>query len=89
MSTPDIPGGVTNTPNIVIKNPNARLALAISLFVLSLLAAVAALFFLWFPELTYGSDVPTRAIGFTNALVSLLSSVFGLTVLVPNIPRKL
>lgn len=88
MSSEFPDGGTGNTPNVVIKNASVRLKLSISLFVLSLLAAVAALFFLWFPELTYGSDIPTRAIGFTNALVSLLSSVFGLTVLVPNIPRR-
>lgn len=80
---------IENTPNVVIKNPNTRTVISIVLFALSLLAAIAALFFLWFPEATLGSDIPTRAIGFVNALVSLLASVFGLTVLVPNIPRKL
>lgn len=79
----------TNTPNIVVKNPDIRMGLSIFLFGLSVLAAVAALFFLWFPEATYGSDIPTRAIGFTNALVSLLSGIFGLSVLVPNIPRRI
>lgn len=76
------------TPNIVVKNPNVRKTISIILFVLSLFAAIAALFFLWFPEAALGSDIPTRAIGFVNALVSMLSSVFGLAVLVPNIPRK-
>lgn len=78
-----------STPNVVIHDPNIRLTLSVALFGISLLAAVAALFFLWFPEVAAGTDIPTRAIGFTNALVSLLSSVFGLSVLVPNIPRKL
>ena len=80
---------IDNTPNVVIKNPTTRLAVSITLFAISLLAAVAALFLLWFPEATQGSDIPTRAIGFANALVSLLASVFGLSVLVPNIPKKL
>lgn len=78
---------VDNTPNVVIKNPNVRLVASIVLFVISLLAAIAALFFMWFPEVAT-TDIPMRAIGFANALVSLLSSVFGLSVLVPNIPRK-
>ena len=78
-----------NTPNVVIKNPDVRLSLSVILFGISLLAAVAALFFMWFPEVANGTDIPTRAIGFANALVSLLSSAFGLSVLVPNIPRKL
>lgn len=78
---------VDNTPNVVIKDPRVRLVMGVALFIISLLAAVAALFFVWFPEVAT-TDVPMRAIGFANALVSLLSSVFGLSVLVPNIPRR-
>ena len=82
------PIGVDNTPNVVVKNPKIRLYLSVLLFGLSLLSALAALLFMWFPEFANGTDLPTRWIGFTNAVISLLSGVFGVAVTVPNIPRR-
>lgn len=77
-----------STPNVVIKNPDIRLWLGGSLFAISLLAAIAALFFSFFPELVAETDIPMRAVAFVNALVSLLSSAFGLVVSTPNVPRN-
>ena len=78
--------GSNDTPNVVIENPNVRFWAAAVAFGLSLLAAIAALVFSFFPELAYDTDIPMRAIGLTNAVVSLLTSAFGITVLMPNIP---
>lgn len=82
------PIGVDNTPNVVVENPKVRLYLSVILFGLSLLSALAALLFMWFPEFAGGTDIATRWIGFTNAVISLLSGVFGVAVTVPNIPRR-
>lgn len=78
-------GEIPNTPNVVIKNPDVRLWVGGVLYALSLLAAIAALFFSFFPEL--GSDVSMRSVSFMNALVALLAGAFGLIVTTPNVPR--
>lgn len=75
------------TPNVVIANPVIRRRVGITLYVISLLAGLAALLFAFFPELAAGTDIPTRAIAFTNGAVSLLSGGFGLIVTVPNVPK--
>lgn len=79
---------IDNTPNVAIKNPEIRFQISLWLFLVGLVAAIAAVFFSFFPELAFGTDLPTRIIGFTNAVLSLIANAFGLTVLVPNIPRK-
>lgn len=75
------------TPNVVISDPNTRKNIGIGLYAVSLLAGLAALLFAFFPELAYGTDIPTRAIAFVNGAVSLLSGGFGLIVTVPNVPQ--
>lgn len=75
------------TPNVVISNPNTRKNIGVALYAVSLLAGLAALLFAFFPELAYGTDIPTRAIAFINGAVSLLSGGFGLIVTVPNVPQ--
>lgn len=75
------------TPNVVMPNPNARRRLGVALWVLNLAAGIAGLFFAFFPEATFGTDIPARAIAFTNALVSIVSAAFGLIVTTPNVPK--
>ena len=77
----------TETPNVGIEDPALRRSLAKTLFFVTLLSGLAALFFQFFPEAAFGTDLPTRAISFVNAGTSLVSAAFGLRVLVPNIPR--
>lgn len=81
----EIPSEIT--PNVVVPNPKARRQIGIVLYLVSLAAGIAALLFLFFPELAYGTDIPTRAIAFVNAVVSLVSGAFGLTVTIPNVPK--
>ena len=76
------------TPNVVIKNPNVRRWLGGSLYGIGLLTGIAALFLLFFPEVEQGGDIPTRAIAFANAVVSILSNAFGVAVSTPNVPRE-
>lgn len=75
-------------PNRVIHSPEVRKWLGGSLFVLGALSAVAALLFAFFPELTFGTDIPTRVIAFVNALISLVSNMFGIIVSTPNVPER-
>ncbi len=75
------------TPNVVVSNPTTRRRIGVSLYLISLLAGVGALLFAFFPELAFGTDIPTRAVGFVNGVVSLLSGGFGLIVTTPNVPR--
>lgn len=75
------------TPNVVISNPSTRRQVGVSLYLVSLLAGLAALLFAFFPELAAGTDIPTRAVGFANGAVSLLSAGFGLIVTLPNVPK--
>ena len=78
----------TETPNVRIEDPDTRRSLAKTLFFITILTGIASLFFQFFPEAAFGTDIPTRAISFVNAVVSLVSGAFGLSVLVPNIPKK-
>jgi len=82
-------GEVSNTPNVVIENTNVRLWLGAALFIVSLLTGIAALFFNFFPELAYGTDIPTRVIGFINSVASILAGAFGIVVTTPNVPGAL
>ena len=85
MTDPTLPN---ETPNVRIEDPNVRRSLSKTLFFITILSGIAALFFQFFPEAAFGTDLPTRAISFVNAVVSLVSGAFGLSVLVPNIPKK-
>lgn len=80
-------GTIEITPGAVIGDPRIRRGIGVALYLLSLLAGVAALTFSFFPELAQGTDIPARAIGLVNGIVSLLSGGFGLVVTVPNVPR--
>ena len=75
------------TPNVVIADPVTRRRAGITLYVMSLASGLAALLFAFFPELAFGTDIPTRAIGFVNGAVSLLSAGFGLIITTPNVPK--
>ena len=77
----------TQTPNTVIPNPEVRRYLGGTLFIIGLITGIAALFLIWFPEVERGTDIPTRAIGFVNAVVSILSNTFGIAVSTPNVPK--
>ena len=85
MTDPTLPN---ETPNVRIEDPDTRRSLSKTLFFVTILTGIAALFFQFFPEAAFGTDIPTRAISFVNAVVSLVSGAFGLSVLVPNIPKK-
>lgn len=76
------------TPNVVVPDADVRRRIGVVLWLLSLLAGVASLFFLFFPEVAAGTDIPTRAVAFVNALVSLGTGSFGFAVTLPNTPRK-
>lgn len=85
MTDPTLPN---ETPNVRIEDPDTRRSLSKTLFFVTILTGIAALFFQFFPEAAFGTDIPTRAISFINAVVSLVSGAFGLSILVPNIPKK-
>lgn len=82
-------GDVSNTPDVVISNRSIRLWLGAALFALALLTGIAGLFFNFFPEVANGTDIPMRAIGFANAVGSLLAGAFGIIVTTPNVPGAL
>jgi hypothetical protein len=82
----DVPTEIT--PNVVIPNPQARRQIGIVFYLLSVLAGVATLVFAFFPELSFGTDIPARVIALTNAVVSLLTAAFGLIVTTPNVPKR-
>lgn len=75
------------TPNVKIENPDTRRTLQSWLGGVSLGVAVIALFFVFFPEASFGSDIPDRAVQFVNSLILLISGYYGLTVTRPNIPK--
>lgn len=75
------------TPNVVVSNPNARRHWQDILNLVLLIAGLAALLFAIFPELTFGTTIPDRAILFVNAAVSLIAAAYGQTVTRPNIPK--
>lgn len=78
----------TETPNVGIEDPDVRRSLSKTLFFITILTGLASLFFQFFPEAALGTDIPTRAIAFINASVSLVTGSFGLSVLVRNIPSE-
>lgn len=73
------------TPNVVVSNPNTRRYAGVALYIVAVVAGLAALFFGIFPEV--GGDVANRALLFVNAAVSFLSGAFGIAVTLPNIPK--
>ncbi|AXQ52890.1 hypothetical protein SEA_NEFERTHENA_26 [Microbacterium phage Neferthena] len=77
----------TATPNVGIPDPDTRRTLQNWLGYVSLGVAIVAMFFTFFPEVAFGSDIPDRAVQFVNSLVLLISGTYGLTVTRPNIPK--
>lgn len=75
------------TPNVVMPNPATRRQVGVTFYLLSVLAGVATLVFAFFPELSFGTDIPARVIALTNAIISLLTASFGIIVTLPNIPK--
>lgn len=82
---PDDPGSIT--PNKVITDPAKRRTLGLTLYVLLFVAAAAQLVLVVFPELTFGTDYPTRAILLITSLVTLTGGFFGVVVTTPNVPK--
>lgn len=76
----------SETPNVVVSNPNVRKTIGFVLYVISILAGLVALFLLFFPEV--GGDVANRALQFVTAAISFISGAFGLGVTTPNVPSK-
>lgn len=76
----------TNTPNVVVSNPDVRRYAGAALYIIAVAAGLAALFFGIFPEV--GGDVANRALLFVNSAVSFISGAFGLAVTLPNVPRS-
>lgn len=74
------------TPNVVVANPDVRRYAGAALYIVAVLAGLAALLFGIFPEL--GGDVANRALLFVNSAVSFLSGAFGLAVTLPNVPKR-
>lgn len=70
----------------VIPNPDTRRHIGAGLYVLTLLAGLAALFLGIFPEV--GGDLANRVLMFVNATVAFLSAAFGIAVTLPNVPRR-
>ena len=77
----------SETPNVVVEDPETRrkwnAVLNTALFVL----AVASLFFAIFPEAALGSDIPSRVMLFLNTVITAGAAYYGLTVTRPNIPK--
>lgn len=81
---PDAP--IDETPNAVIADPNIRRYIGFGLYIVSLVAGLAALYFGVFPEV--GGDIASRTLLFVNAAVSFLSGAFGIAVTLPNVPKR-
>lgn len=75
------------TPNVIITDLTKRRTIGVVLYVVALFAGLAGLFFAFFPEAAFGTDIPTRAVAFANAAVSLLAGGFGLVITTPNVPK--
>lgn len=63
----------------------ARKGLSWMLFTLSLLAGIASIVVMNFPELNVGDNLVPRLISTVNAAVSLISGAFGIVIVIPNI----
>lgn len=83
--TPQVPADGTTTPNVTISNPDIRRYAGVALYVVSILAALAASFFGVFPE--FGGDLVNRILLFSNIVVSFFSGIFGVAITLPNIPK--
>lgn len=70
----------------VIANPDVRRYTGATLYGVSILAGLAALYFGIFPEV--GGDVANRTLLFVNSAVSFLSGAFGIAVTLPNVPKR-
>jgi hypothetical protein len=86
MSHVDPNAPADETPNVVVSDPNVRRYLGLSLYLISLLAGLAALYFGIFPET--GGDLAGRVLLFVNSAVSFLSGAFGIAVTLPNVPKR-
>jgi len=78
---------MSETPNVVIENPQVRRVLVVILGVVAIITACAAIVLGFWPELSGLQPDPTRIIATVNAIVSFLSGAFGLGVTLPNIPK--
>ncbi len=79
---------MSETPNVVIENPQVRRVLVLILGIVAIITACAAIVLGFWPELSGLQPDPTRIIATVNALVSFLSGAFGLGVTLPNIPKR-
>lgn len=75
-----------DTPNVVISDPDVRRRAGAVLYIIAVVAGLAALFFGIFPEV--GGDIANRALLFVNSAVSFISGAFGLAVTLPNVPKQ-
>lgn len=78
----------SETPNVVISNPNARKIVGGILYGLSLLSGIGSIVLGFWPELSSIEPDPARVIATVNAVVSLLAGAFGFVVTIPNVPGK-
>lgn len=74
---------MSETPNVVIENPQVRKGLGIALYVVGVLAGLAAYVLAGIPM---PFDVDFVVAKVTGA-ISILSGAFGLGVTLPNIPK--
>jgi hypothetical protein len=74
------------TPNVVIENPEDRKRWNTIISITLLVVAIVQLFFVFFPEVAFGSTIPDRAINFLLAVIALVSAWFGLGVTRQNYP---
>jgi len=75
----------TETPNVVITDPDTRRRVGNVLYVVLVVAAAASLFFAVFPELE--GLYFDRVLFFVNSLVMLIGASFGIFVTRPNVPK--
>lgn len=76
---------MSETPNVVIENPDLRRNLGKALYIVSGLVGIAVFIFTGVPGLPFDLDFwAAKVIG----VIAMLGSVFGLTVTTPNVPRS-
>ncbi|QNN98088.1 membrane protein [Microbacterium phage Fede] len=83
-NTPDNP---TETPNVVIENPQTRKKLNTALSILLLIIALISMFWFIFPEAAPEGDLASRIERFITTAVLLVSAWFGLGVTNRNYPK--
>lgn len=77
-----LPPTPTETPNVVVSNPNVRKAIGVVLGVVGVLVGTAVVVDLASPAFDLAAVT-----GPVTAAYIYLSSAFGLAVTVPNVPR--